>query len=142
MANYRILKATLSSYDSIMSKFNMKSRHKKVVGYFSIQNGTPNILCDGDACVIAGSQKAIIGYIEKLAGRNPNDYQIRKTRYGEILQGMRMGGVYAFDRRAYKNFLPLAKADGMPLAEFEFEEDPKPHEGAVRLMRVQWMDQI
>lgn len=118
----------------------MKSRYKKVIGYFAIQAGTPNILCDGDACVIAGSQKAINRYIEKLAGQNPVDYQIRKTRYGEILQGMRMGGVYTFDKRAYKNFLPLAKAEGMPLAEFRFDEDSKPHEDAVRLMRVQWID--
>ncbi|MBW2599342.1 MAG: hypothetical protein JRC60_04480 [Deltaproteobacteria bacterium] len=118
----------------------MKSRHKKVVGYFAIQVGTPNIVCDGDACVIAGSQKALNRYIKKMIGQNISDYQIRKTRYGEILQGMRMGGVYTFDSKAYKNFLPLAKADGMPLAEFQFREDPKPHEDAVRLLRVQWIE--
>jgi len=118
----------------------MKNRHKKVVGYFAIRIGTPGIVCDGDACVIAGSQKALNRYIEKLIGQNTADYQIRKTRYGEILQGMRMGGVYTFDRKAYKKFLPLAKADGMPLAEFQIKEDPKPHENTVRLMRVKWFD--
>ena len=116
----------------------MKSRHKKVVGYFAVQIGTPNIVCDGDACVIAGSQQALRRYIERLIGQNSVDYQIRKTRYGEILQGMRMGGVYTFDNSAYKKFFPLAKADGIPLTEFKFMEDPTPDE--YRLMRFQWID--
>ncbi len=118
----------------------MKDKNKKVIGYFAICIGTPNIVCDGDACVITGSQQTLNRYIEKLIVHNPSDYQIRKTRYGEILQGMHMGGVYAFDRKAYNRFLPLAKADGMPLIEFQFKEELKPHEDAVHLMRVKWFD--
>ena len=118
----------------------MKNRLKEVVGYFAIQTGTMNIVCDGDACVIAGSRKAFNNYISKLTGDNPVDYSIKKTRYGEILQGMRMGGVYTFDNKAYNKFLPLAKADGMPFAEFKIEADPKLHKDAVRLMRVKWFD--
>ncbi len=118
----------------------MKDRLKKVVGYFAIRTGTMNIVCDGDACVIAGSQKALNSYIGKLMGDNPVDYSIKKTRYGEIFQGMRMGGVYTFDNKAYNKFLPLAKADGMPFAEFKIEDDPRPHKDAVRLMRVKWFD--
>jgi hypothetical protein len=90
--------------------------------------------------VIAGSHKALTRYISKLIGDNPVNYSIKKTRYSEILQGMRMGGVYAFDNKAYNKFLPLAKADGMPLAEFKVKDDPKPHKDAVRLMRVKWFD--
>lgn len=70
---------------------SMKDRLKEVVGYFAIRTGTMNIVCDGDACVIAGSHKALTKYISKLMGDNPVDYSIKKTRYGEILQGMRMG---------------------------------------------------
>ncbi len=51
-----------------------------------------------------------------------------------------MGGVYAFDNKAYNKFLPLAKADGMPSIEFKIEDDPMPHKDAVRLMRVKWFD--
>ncbi len=119
---------------------SMKDRLKKVVGYFAIQTGTMNIVCDGDACVIAGSHKALHKYISKLIGDNPGNYSIKKTRYGEILQGMRMGGVYTFDNKAYNKFLPLAKADGMPSVEFKIEDDPMPHKDAVRLMRVKWFD--
>jgi hypothetical protein len=117
----------------------MKDRLKKVVGYFAIRTGTMNILCDGDACVIAGSHKALTKYISKLMNDNPVNYSVKKTRYGEILQGMRMGGVYAFDNKAYNIFLPLAKADGMPSAEFKID-DPKPHKDAVRLMHVKWFE--
>jgi hypothetical protein len=118
----------------------MKGKLKKVVGYFAIRTGTMNIVCDGDACVIAGSYKALNSYISKLMGDNPVNYSIKKTRYGEILQGMRMGGVYTFDNKAFNKFLPLAKADGIPLAEFKIEDDRKPHKDAVRLMRVKWFD--
>jgi len=119
-----------------------KDRVKQVVGYFAILSGSSNILCDGDACVIAGSQKALHSYIAKLAGDDPKRYIIKKTRYGEILQGMRMGGVYTFDKRAYKKFFPLARADGLNLVEFMVEDDPKPHKDAVRLMRVKWFDLV
>jgi hypothetical protein len=127
-------------YHRVAPQYAMKNRLKEVIGYFAIRTGTMNILCDGDACVIAGSQEALSSYILKLANDRPADYTIKKTRYGEILQGMQMGGVYPFDGRAYRRFLPLAKADRMNLAEFIIEDDPKPHEDAVRLMRVKWID--
>ena len=120
----------------------MRETGREVVGYFAIRKGTKSILCDGDACVIAGSQKALNSYILNLAGDNSSQYSVKKTRYREIFQGMRMGGVYTFDKRAYNKFLPLAKADGMNPAEFEMEDDPKPHEHAVRLMRVKWFDTV
>lgn len=118
----------------------MVNRFKTVIGYFAIRTGTRNILCDGDACLIGGSQKAMNRYIINMSDDKLSKYTIKKTRYGEILQGMRMGGVYTFDKRAYNRFLPLAKADGMNLAEFKIENDPKPHKHAVRLMRVKWFD--
>lgn len=118
----------------------MNERNHKVIGYFAIRKGSPNILCDGDACVIAGSEQVMNAYIVKLASGKPSNYQLKKTRYGEILKGMRMGGVYTFDQKAYERFFPLAKAAGQPVVEFKFEGDEKPHEDAVRLMRVKWFD--
>jgi len=44
----------------------MKNRDKQVVGYFAIRTGTVKVVCDGDDCVIAGSQKAMNSYISKL----------------------------------------------------------------------------
>ena len=118
----------------------MNGNYERVIGYFAIRKGTPYILCDGDACVIAGSEMAMNSYITKLVNDKPSNYKVKKTRFGEIFQGMRMGGVYTFDKRAYNKFVPLAKAQGMPMAEFKFEDDKKPHEDAVRWMRVKWME--
>jgi len=42
----------------------MKNRDKQVVGYFAIRMGTQNVVCDGDACVIAGSQKAMNSFLD------------------------------------------------------------------------------
>ena len=118
----------------------MKSIHRKVVGYFATRTGTMYILCDGDACLIAGSEKSLNRYIIKLAGDNPADYHIKKTRFGEIIQGMQLGGVYTFDKKAYNKFLPLAKAEGLNMVDFQIEDDPKPQKNAVCLMRVKWTD--
>ena len=118
----------------------MLDNYKKVIGYFAIRTGTPNILCDGDACVIGGSYQAMNRYIVNMTSDKISRYTIKKTRYGEILQGMRMGGVYAFDKNAYERFYPLAKRDGMNLVEFQIEDEPRPNGYTVRFMRVQWFD--
>ena len=72
----------------------MKDRLKKVVGYFAIRRDNPNLLCDGDSCVIAGSQQLMTRYIVKLSGDRLSNYQVKKTRYDEIMKGMQMGGIY------------------------------------------------
>ncbi len=51
---------------------SMKDRLKKVVGYFAIRTGTLNIVCDGGACVIASSHKALTNYIVWAEGRYEN----------------------------------------------------------------------
>ncbi len=111
----------------------------KVIGYFAIRKGTPNILCDEDACVIGSSKKKIENYIKELAIQDADDYIIKKTTFGEIYTGMKMGGVYALDEESYNVYLPLARAKGMNLTEFKIEgDDQPPHPNAVRLMRIAW----
>lgn len=118
----------------------MRGIHKKVVGYFAFKPRTLCAVCDGDACVIAGSEKAMNSYISKLSRGKVTDYSVKKTRYGEILQGLQKGAAYTFDKRAYKRFYPLAKAEGLKVVEFQMEDDPKPSDDAVPLMRVKWID--
>ena len=118
----------------------MNYEYGKVVGYFTNYKGSQDLLCDGDSCVIAGSADVMKLYIKKLAKDNPKDYHIRKTRFSDIIQGMSMGGVYSFYRKAYGNFLPILRLEGRNSAEFKPENDFKPHEDAVRLMRVKWFD--
>jgi hypothetical protein len=45
---------------------------------------------------------------------------VRKTRFGEIWRGLRLGAAYAFDAESYARFLPLGRAAGMDLAEPDF----------------------
>ena len=116
-----------------------KQRSSKVVGYYAIRRGTPSILCDEDACVIGGNRKDVEYYITVLSDGFLEDYDIKKTTFGEIYKGMRMGGVYALDEKAYSVYLPLAKVKGMNPVEFKIEGDDKPpHPDAVRLMRIAW----
>ncbi len=118
----------------------MKDVSTKVIGYFAIRKGSVNMLCDCDALVIAGSQQLMTRYITKLAEDSSSNYKVKKTRYGETMQGMQMGGVYTFDKIAFNKFLPLSKSEGKVIAEFKFADDPKPHPDAVGLMRVSWND--
>src|SRR5690349_5244994 len=82
----------------------------KVIGYFSHSRG--DVFCDGDACIIAGSEESMKTYLQAMHKGNERDV-IRKTRFGEILEGLRRGGAYAFDKESYKRFLTLAKLNGM-----------------------------
>jgi len=38
---------------------------------------------------------------------------IKKTRFGEIVKGLRLGGAYAFDQGSYSRFFDLAKINGL-----------------------------
>ena len=82
----------------------------KVIGYFAYNSR--NALCDGDACIIAGSEEKIKSHLEKVSKINEKDI-IRKTRFGEIIEGLKRGGAYAFDEESYGRFLHLAKINGM-----------------------------
>jgi hypothetical protein len=92
----------------------------KVIGYFSYTN-SGEVTCDGDACVIAGSEELMKTYINKKSGGGSNSDNnkdiIKKTRFGEIINGMNKGGAYAFDKEAFARFLPIAKLNklhGLP----------------------------
>lgn len=78
---------------------------KKTIGYFAI-HPPYDILCDGEACIVAGNQSKLNKYIKSLS--SGTEFQKRKTNLSEILDGMSRGGAYAFDEVSYKVFYPLA----------------------------------
>jgi hypothetical protein len=55
-------------------------------------------------------------YLQRLPNQG-NEFQIMKTRFGEIMDGLLRGGSYAFDRKAYTTFYPLAISSGFGLKE-------------------------
>jgi len=91
----------------------------KVIGYFAYISPS-EVVCDGDACIIAGSEADLKAYLVSLASGQLTGYTIRKTRFGEIMRGMRLGAAYAFDEGAYNRFYPLAKREGLSLGPEDF----------------------
>ena len=89
----------------------------KIVGYFSYTD-SGNILCELDACVIAGTEERMQTYLNRSTNNNEKDI-IRKTNFGEIMNGLKQGGAYAFDEGAYGRFFDLAKMNGMDVPKKE-----------------------
>ncbi|MFH1282640.1 MAG: hypothetical protein ABII27_03140 [bacterium] len=90
----------------------------KVIGYFSYFSKTL-VFCDGDACIIAGSEQKMREYISKMNSQEVPEYTIKKTRFGEIMAGVNLGAAYCFDEEAYNRFYPLAQKQGLDI-------DPEP----------------
>ena len=111
----------------------MSERSSAVVGWFA--SSGMNAVCDGDACVIAGSEKAMRVFLSRLASGSPAAFTVKRTRFGEILAGLQLGAAYSFDEEAYNRFFPLAQAEGLGLGPEDFSE---PGPTGVHLVRVQW----
>lgn len=45
-----------------------------------------------------------------------------QERFGEIMRGLQLGAAYAFDKESYGRFYPLARKEGLPVAEGDFKE--------------------
>lgn len=91
---------------------------RKVIGYFAQKSAT-ELFCDNRALVVAGSEETMRKALA-LRAAVPGTFTIRKTRFGEILAGLRLGGAYAFDEEAYGRFAPLAEATGIARQDFDF----------------------
>ncbi len=99
----------------------MSIRDTKVIGFFAYASPSEVVCTDGAACVITGSQKSMEAYLKELDPQNIRKHTIKKTRFGEILQGMQLGAAYAFDEDAYKRFYPLAREVGLDVQPADFK---------------------
>lgn len=91
----------------------------KVIGYFAYAS-LSEVVCDGDACIIAGSDADLRKYLSAMTSGKPINHTLKKTRFGEIMRGIRLGAAYAFDEVAYNRFYPLAKREGLDLGPEDF----------------------
>ena len=91
----------------------------KVVGYFAYASSS-DLFCDGDACVIAGSDADLKRYLSALPVDDGSKYTLKKTRFSEVISGIRLGAAYAFDETAYNRFYPLANGEGLDLGPENF----------------------
>ena len=106
----------------------------KVIGYFAYASKT-EVFCDGDACVIIGSDADLRTYMSDLGIVDGISPTVKKTRFGEIMRGMSVGAAYAFDETAYNRFYPLARREGYDLGPENFSVRG-PDKG-VHLVRVE-----
>jgi hypothetical protein len=104
-----------------------------LVGYVARQGS--NVVCDGDACIVAGSQAAMLSILQHHR-RDPAQYMIEKAAASQILQVIELGGAYAFDEEAYARFLAPAQSAGLPLGEEDFS-DPGP--SGIHLVRIGYL---
>lgn len=98
----------------------MGDRATKVIGYFAYFSPDKVICTDPQACIIAGSERAMREYIEECYPGRAAQAVIKKTRFGEILQGLRLGAAYGFDEESYGRFYPLGRQEGLPIAAADF----------------------
>lgn len=85
----------------------------RIIGYFAYTR-SGSVFCEGDACVIADSEELMKTYLSKMPlQERGEDFIIKKTRFGEVINGLKQRGPYAFDEGSYKRFLNLAELNGM-----------------------------
>lgn len=100
----------------------MQRSYSKVIGFFAYRSRNEVVCVEHDACLIAGSEEAMCEYVREFTGLSSDRFTIRKTRFGEILDGIRVGAAYGFDEESYSRFLPLAQAAGLRAADADFDK--------------------
>jgi hypothetical protein len=83
----------------------------KVIGFVSIRKDKSGIFTDGPACVIAGSDEQMRGYILTEAPSSLDECEIKKTRLGEVIRGLGLGAEYQFDNISFKRFQEAIKEE-------------------------------
>ena len=108
------------------------------IGYLA-QASRFTVLCDGDACIIAGSEAKLKDYLAIRDPARAGWYAIKKARFDDLLRVLRMGGAYAFDEEAYNRFYPQAQRAGLQVGPEDFSTPPPPglKRPAIHLVRVQ-----
>lgn len=100
----------------------MPANETKIIGFFAYSSPREVVCTDNAACIIAGFQKSMEEYLKELDPHNRKIRTIRKTRFGEIMQGLLQGAAYAFDEDAYSRFYPLAREAGLEVQPADFAE--------------------
>lgn len=116
----------------------MSDRDSKVLGFVASIPGTINMFCDGDSCIVAGSEAQMQKYIALMSSNHKAKYRIIKARYGHVVQAMKLGGAYSFDREAFSRLAPLAQQDGIDLVDFTPDAQTRQEGTVIPLMRLTW----
>jgi len=91
----------------------------KVIGYCA-QKSKFELFCDSDALIVTGSEDTLKIAMKLRGISDIASHSIRKVRFGDILEAMRLGASYAFDEESYSRFAPIGKEYGIPIQCFDF----------------------
>ena len=91
----------------------------KVIGYFAYKSRAERC-CDGEALVVVGSHDSMKRIRAQSGVLDSALYTIKKARFREVIEGIKRGGAYAFDKEAYERFSTAAKETGIPCADHDF----------------------
>ncbi len=92
----------------------------KVIGYIAYVTKL-QLICEGDSCIVAGSRKKMISYLEIARPGESKKVTITKARFGDIKRAIELGAAYSFDREAYERFHPLARKSGIDVGPADFD---------------------
>ena len=95
----------------------------KVIGFIASASRIDVICVEHDACLVAGSEEAMNKYIIEMGIPKETSVSIKKARFGDIINGMKLGGRYGFDKESYSRFFPLGIKIGLQLVDADFNED-------------------
>lgn len=95
----------------LCSKTALNRSNEEAIGYFAYTRAG-EVCCDGDACIIAGSEELMKVYLREMGGDIDKDI-IKQTYYDEVIAGIGKGGAYAFDKEAYDRFFCIAELNGI-----------------------------
>lgn len=115
--------------------------YHKVVGYFAYISKY-EVFCDGDACVIAGSEQKMKGYLSKMSRKDVSKHTIKKTKFGEIMSGINYGAPYCFDEEAYNRFYPLAQKEGLDIGPENFSKKTSTGMHFVKIQKISMNDHL
>jgi hypothetical protein len=106
---------------------------RKVIGYVAFNPEKMGVICDGDGCIVAGSERKMKEYIKHYSTVK-NIGVIKKAYFGDIKKALSLGGVYLFDEESYNRFINLAKKSGLDIQVIENKQDS---EGKLKLFRIE-----
>jgi len=95
----------------LCNRIALQRSSEEAIGYFAYTR-EGEVCCDGDACIIAGSEKPMKEYLREMGGDISKDI-IKQTYYDEVITGIEKGGAYAFDKEAYDRFFCIAELHGI-----------------------------
>lgn len=96
-----------------------KSDTGQVIGYFAYASPT-EVYCDGNGCVIAGSQEAMSAYLNAAFPQHITKHTVKATTFEEIIKGIKLGAAYCLDEQSFARFRLLALKSGIDIGDADF----------------------